>query len=180
MKQTRAIVTFPHPVLRMRCLELGGADARTKELAADMRAALGFAGGIGLAAPQIGEAVRMILLRADARTKSGGGLVMIDPVITARSAEADIMFEGCLSLPGERHAVSRPVSVTVDYVSETGTRRSIELAGLAAKCVQHEIDHLDGILIRDRALAPQADTRSSLTTIGATILATSAHFPRSR
>nr|WP_250807253.1 peptide deformylase [Neorhizobium tomejilense] len=183
MKPSRSIVVYPDPVLRERCRELGGTSAETRDLAGELRASLSTTSGIGLAAPQIGEAVRMVLLKADASTRAGGGLIMINPVIVGHSHALSLMAEGCLSLPGQRHAITRPSEVSVEYISETGHARRVDLDGLAAKCAQHEIDHLDGILIIDRAAEskPQAAAPGSIVpTMGATIRATVSHFDRSR
>lgn len=175
MIDPRPIVLHPDPVLRERCVEFGMYSAETRELAAELRASLSSTTGIGLAAPQIGVARRIILIRADPKTRAGGGLVMIDPVILETSEACTVMMEGCLSIPGTRIAVSRPEKVIVEYLSETGRPKTAEFEGLAAKCVQHEIDHLDGVLILDREL-----TRQAAVTNLAAISATVSHFERSR
>jgi len=174
----RAIVIHPHEVLREKCLPMEAVSAETREIAAELRASLSATPGIGLAAPQIGIPRRMILLRCDPKTKAGGGLVMIDPVIVATYGDPVPMMEGCLSIPGRRVAVFRPEKVAVEYLSETGRRRRLDMEGLAAKCVQHEVDHLDGILILDRA-APQAPELPE-ETMGLTAAATAAHLSISR
>lgn len=177
MTDPKPIITFPNDVLRTRCEEFGGISISTKELAAELRASLSTTTGIGLAAPQIGESSRMILLKADSATRAGGGLIMIDPVILEHSDNTSLMMEGCLSLPGQRLPVSRPERVIVEYISETGRPKTVEFTGLAAKCAQHEIDHLDGILIIDRALTPANHLAA---TLPAAMDATFSHLTRSR
>ncbi len=173
----KPIILHPADVLRKICDEIGSPSAASKELAAELRASLAATSGIGLAAPQIGVSLRMILLRSCPRTKAGGGLIMIDPVIVEASEFTTVMAEGCLSLPGERHHVRRPETVTVEYTSETGRRKALTFEGLTAKCVQHEIDHLDGVLIADRA----AQTAAPVAEIsGLTTRATDSHLSRSR
>jgi peptide deformylase len=177
IKDPRPVVIYPSAVLRIRCDPLEGVSEDSRNIAAELRASLSATPGIGLAAPQIGIAKRMILLRCDPSTKAGGGLVMIDPVIVESSEVRTAMVEGCLSLPGERFTVSRPEKVMVEYMSETGRVKTIEFDGLAAKCVQHEVDHLDGILIIDRAAQLEA---AFAVRAGAIDAATSPHLSRSR
>ncbi|MCZ7860838.1 peptide deformylase [Agrobacterium salinitolerans] len=176
-KDPKPVVLFPAEVLRAKCDPLDGVSDVSKDLAGDLRATLSTSTGIGLAAPQIGIAKRMILLRCDPKTRAGGGLIMIDPVIVETSEVRSLMMEGCLSLPGERFPVVRPDKVMVEYLSETGRIKTIELEGLAAKCVQHEIDHLDGILIMDRSAQMAAP---ALPRIGEIEAATFSHLSRSR
>jgi peptide deformylase len=175
VKDPKSVVLYPAEVLRRKCEPLDGISVDSEQLAAELRATLSTSTGIGLAAPQIGIARRMILLRCDQKTRAGGGLIMIDPQIVESSDNQTMMMEGCLSLPGERLPVSRPEMVMVEYISETGRIRTIELKELAAKCVQHEIDHLDGILILDRVGQTAPPPMMS-----AMAAATVSHFPRSR
>lgn len=177
IKDPRAIVLHPAKILREKCTPFDRISEESKELAAELRATLSTTTGIGLAAPQIGIAKRMILLRCDPRTKAGGGLILIDPVILDSSDTLSPMMEGCLSIPGERLPVLRPDKVMVEYMSETGHIRTLEFDGLAAKCVQHEIDHLNGILIIDRA-RPRIECQAPQ--MGASASATISHFVRSR
>lgn len=172
----KPVVLYPSPVLREVCEPFDGVSSLTKELARKLRETLGSTTGIGLAAPQIGTPRRMILLRCDPKTSAGGGLVMIDPVVVSSSETKTLMMEGCLSLPGERFPVVRPEKVIIEYLSVTGRIRTAEMVGLAAKCVQHEIDHLDGVLILDRA----SQTPFGSLTTDPTARATASHLSRSR
>ena len=108
--------------------------------------------GIGLAAPQIGQKLRFLV--ADVQPdEARHPIAMINPEIAARSAELAVREEGCLSLPGQYAEVTRPAWVKVRYLDETGARREIEAAGLLSACLQHEIDHLDGVLFVDHLSA---------------------------
>jgi peptide deformylase len=103
------------------------------------------ADGIGLAAPQIGINKMLCVVEIEGVLRN-----FINPKITARSTEKIVFEEGCLSLPKEFFPIERSESITVRYVDETGTNQKLRLRGLWAICLQHELDHLDGILIADR------------------------------
>jgi peptide deformylase len=117
-----------------------------------MFAAMYRAPGIGLAAPQVGESLRVAIVDlapGNVRTP----VAMINPEVVAASTELATREEGCLSLPGQFADVTRPARVTVRYLDETGARRQIEAEDLLAACLQHEIDHLDGVLFVDHISA---------------------------
>ncbi len=104
--------------------------------------------GIGLAAPQVGSRLRLAvvdLMPDNAATP----IVLVNPEVVAVSQELATREEGCLSLPGQYADVTRPARVQVRYQDLTGARREIEAEGLLAACLQHEIDHLDGVLFVD-------------------------------
>jgi len=103
------------------------------------------ADGIGLAAPQIGKNLRICVVEIDGIIRN-----FINPKITSASREKIIFEEGCLSLPGELFTIERSEIITVRYTDEAGSNRKLKLRGLWAICLQHELDHLDGILICDR------------------------------
>ena len=107
------------------------------------------ADGIGLAAPQVGIGLRVAVLRL---ARGGGApFAMLNPTVDWASPDEAVRAEGCLSLPGAGSAeVSRPARVAVSYTDLSGARVSLEAEGLLAACLQHEIDHLDGVLITDR------------------------------
>ena len=108
--------------------------------------------GIGLAAPQVGVSERLIVLDvADGEERRP--MVLVNPEIVWRSGERATAEEGCLSLPGQFADVTRPQAVKVRYLTEHGEERVLEADGLLARCVQHEIDHLDGILFVDHLTA---------------------------
>ena len=104
--------------------------------------------GIGLAAPQVDLGLRLLVIDLMPDNKPAP-LTMINPEIMAASSELATREEGCLSLPGMYAEVTRPARVKVRYLAETGARREMEAENLLSACVQHEIDHLDGVLFVD-------------------------------
>jgi peptide deformylase len=112
----------------------------------EMLAAMRQANGIGLAAPQIGHNLRICVIEIDGVVRC-----FINPKITSFSREKILFEEGCLSLPGEFFAIERSEHVTVRSLDETGAEAKLKARGLLAICLQHELDHLDGILICDRS-----------------------------
>jgi peptide deformylase len=131
------------PVLRQRSAEVSSVDEDVRRLVGDMFETMDAAKGVGLAANQIGIARRIAVIDAD-----GDRFVMIDPVIleTEGSATAE---EGCLSIPEIYGDVTRPERVVIEAIDEEGRRYRREATGLKARAIQHEIDHLDGILFLD-------------------------------
>lgn len=101
--------------------------------------------GLGLAAPQVGKNIRLCVIE-----ENGTTYVLINPKITTFSKNMVLMEEGCLSFPGEFFQISRPEEVKVRYLDEKGVSRKLKADGLLGRAVQHEIDHLDGVLIIDR------------------------------
>jgi peptide deformylase len=131
------------PVLRQRSAEVGPVDDELRRLVDDMFETMDAARGVGLAANQVGVARRVAVVDAD-----GDRFAMIDPVIveTEGSATAE---EGCLSIPEIYADVTRPERVVIEAFDREGTRYRREATGLKARAIQHEIDHLDGILFLD-------------------------------
>jgi peptide deformylase len=143
------ILVAPHPVLKTRCRPVAPADAeQVRALIPRMFGAMYRAPGIGLAAPQVGVKLRLCVvdLMPDERKSP---IVLINPEVIAESEELASREEGCLSLPGQYAQVIRPSVVTVRFTDEAGTRREIQADGLLSACLQHEIDHLDGVLFVD-------------------------------
>jgi peptide deformylase len=151
----------PDPALRVRCRPVGGLVAPLAAVAARLIEIMNEQRGIGLAAPQAGLDFRLFVcdVPADDEDASGaatppvgglGTLVCIDPVLTDPSPERSPFDEGCLSIPGVRGDVVRPEQVTLTATGLDGQRFTIRAGGLLARCVQHECDHLDGVLIIDR------------------------------
>ncbi len=114
-------------------------------LLTEMVQAMRLADGIGLAAPQINQNLRICVTEIEGDVK-----YFINPKITSASSDKILFEEGCLSLPGEFLTIERSDQVTVRYLDETGQDRKLRARGLLAICLQHELDHLDGILISDR------------------------------
>lgn len=142
-------------ILRSRAAKIPALTKAWRKLAKDMAETMEQADGVGLAAPQVAVGSRVIVVKI----KGGGRKVMIlamfNPQILDRSAESTVMEEGCLSLPGLFLPVRRAAAITVSFWDERGETRVLKLSGLNARVVQHEVDHLDGVLITDRAATDQ-------------------------
>jgi peptide deformylase len=151
--ETLPILLVPDPILKSRARPVGvGEMERVRELVPLMLATMYRAPGIGLAAPQVGVGLRFAVVDLMPDDKPTP-IALINPEVTARSEELATREEGCLSLPGQYADVTRPARVTVRYTDVAGARRQIEADGLLAACLQHEIDHLDGILFVDHLSA---------------------------
>jgi peptide deformylase len=139
----------PDPVLRKKARPVTPADAaEVAALIPGMFAAMYAAPGIGLAAPQVGALLRLVVMDL-APEKVPAPMVLINPEIIAASEEKATREEGCLSLPEQYADVTRPAWVKVRYQDEQGAKRDIEGEGLLGACLQHEIDHLNGVLFVD-------------------------------
>ncbi len=136
------------PVLKSRATEIDRFDGALKNQVGRMAGLMHDALGIGLAAPQLGIAQRLLVYRLGPDAPL---IALINPEIEWQSRDADVLEEGCLSLPGVQLDIERPLHVRVHARDEEGDVRSIEASGLEARVIQHEMDHLDGVLILDRA-----------------------------
>ncbi|MFL5335554.1 MAG: peptide deformylase [Geminicoccaceae bacterium] len=146
------ILQAPHPVLKTKAKPVARVDDGLRRLAADMFETMYKAPGIGLAAPQVGVSERLIVLDvADGDERRP--MTLVNPEVVWRSSDRATAEEGCLSLPGHFADVTRPQQVKLSYLTEQGLERELEAEGLLARCVQHEIDHLDGILFVDHLTA---------------------------
>ncbi|MGC8477689.1 MAG: peptide deformylase [Acetobacteraceae bacterium] len=144
------ILIAPHPALKTRARAVTPADAeQLRDLIPRMFAAMYAAPGIGLAAPQVGVGLRLAIVDLMPDEKPAP-IVLINPEVVAASEELATREEGCLSLPGQYADVTRPARVKLRYLDQAGARREISAEGLLSACIQHEIDHLDGILFVDR------------------------------
>jgi peptide deformylase len=146
---TLPILVAPHPTLRTRARAVVAADReQIAALVPRMLATMYAAPGIGLAAPQVDVGLRLVVidLQADG---TRAPLVLVNPEILAASKDTEPREEGCLSLPGQFADVVRPVAVTLRFQDQAGVRRQMEANGLLARCLQHELDHLDGTLFVD-------------------------------
>ncbi|WP_027285089.1 peptide deformylase [Rubritepida flocculans] len=147
------ILIVPDPRLRQKARPVGEGDGdAVRELAPRMLATMYAAPGIGLAAPQVGVGLRLVVLDVGPREKPEP-MVLVNPEIVAASTERAVREEGCLSLPGQFADVERPARVRVRWRELDGTRREMEAEGLLGVCLQHEIDHLDGVLFVDHLSA---------------------------
>ncbi|HEY4174942.1 MAG TPA: peptide deformylase [Rhodopila sp.] len=143
------ILIAPNQVLKTRARPVKPADAdRVRDLIPRMFATMYKAPGIGLAAPQIGESLRLIVIDLAPNDKKQP-YSLINPEIVAASEELATREEGCLSLPGQYADITRPARVKIRYLDEAGVKREMQADGLLAACLQHEIDHLDGVLFVD-------------------------------
>jgi peptide deformylase len=143
------IITIPDPILRKQAAEIERVDAALLELAEDMLATMYDAPGIGLAAPQIGISRRLIVMDPSRDEEPKEPLIMVNPVVLERSADMRTHEEGCLSIPDVMAEVERPAAARVAYIDEKGKKREKTLVGIWSTLVQHEIDHLNGILFID-------------------------------
>ena len=156
------IARLGHPVLYRRAEPIDDPTApELRRLIADMTETLEDAGGVGLAAPQVHVPLRLFLYRVpEQRASHGEGAqplsVVINPEIVERSAETESDWEGCLSIPGFSALVERPVRIALRGMDATGRRFSRRAAGFHARVIQHEADHLDGILYPARLTDPRA------------------------
>jgi peptide deformylase len=136
------------PVLRTRALPVTEFDARLREEVDWMRGVMDGADGIGLAATQVGTLARVLVYRVEAESPT---MAVINPVIEWHGEETETIEEGCLSIPGIHVDVERHLYVRVGCHDEYGEASTIEASGLEARVLAHEIDHLDGVLMLDRA-----------------------------
>lgn len=171
------IYVVPQPVLKKKAAPIAEITPEIKKLAEDMVETMYAARGIGLAAPQVGHSVRLIVMDVDQRGGREGAedadeaededddtppvpgqvRIFINPEITWSSEELNVYEEGCLSIPGQYAPVERPEKVRVAYTDIDGKPQEIEADGLLATCLQHEIDHIDGILFIDHISSLKRD-----------------------
>jgi peptide deformylase len=141
---------YPDPVLRMEAKPVEEFDDELRRLVERMRGLMVEANGVGLAATQVGILRRLFVL---SRGEEDEVLAVVNPEIVRRSDETEVDDEGCLSLQGVAIPVERAVSVRLEGVDERGEAVAFELEGFPARTAQHELDHLDGVLILDRTTA---------------------------
>ena len=147
------ILTAPDPVLKSKSKPVAAVDSRIAALMDDMLETMYRDPGIGLAAPQVGELERVVVMDIGKTEETRSPIRMANPEIIWASDEDNTYEEGCLSVPEHYSNVVRPAEVKVRYVDETGTVQELHAAGLLATVVQHEMDHLDGILFIDHISA---------------------------
>ena len=140
------------PVLKTKCVPVKKVDAKLRHLLDDMAETMYKFNGIGIAAPQVGVSMRAVVIDI-----GDGILELINPVITMREGSA-IDSEGCLSVPDIYGDVERAAKIEVEYTTRYGKRRKLAAEKLLARCIQHECDHLDGILFIDIAKNLRRDT----------------------
>jgi peptide deformylase len=143
------IVWAPDPILKAKCDRVAEVDDEVRRLMDDMLETMYDAPGVGLAAPQVGVKRRVIVVDCSRADEEPRPMRMVNPEILGLSMEEAVNEEGCLSLPGHYADVSRPAEAKVRYLDETGASQQIEVDGLLSTCIQHEIDHINGILFVD-------------------------------
>jgi peptide deformylase len=143
------LIILPDPILKTTSKPVTGVDAGVRKLFDDMLATMYDAPGIGLAAIQIGQPLRMLVIDLAKEGEEKAPQIFINPEVVAYSEERSVYEEGCLSIPDYYADVERPAAVKIKYVDRTGSTHEIEATGLLATCLQHEIDHLDGVLFID-------------------------------
>ena len=137
-------------VLRQPARQVSKVDPSIRQLCRDMLRSMYSAQGIGLAATQVGVHKQVLVIDLDPETPSTPPWVLINPEITATGASVDSREEGCLSIPGVYLNVVRPTVVEVKFMDELGRKQRRKADGLLGRCIQHEMDHLNGILFVDR------------------------------
>ena len=147
------IITAPDPRLKLKAKRVEKVDAEVRRLMDDMLDTMYGSIGVGLAAPQVGVARRVIVIDVAREGEKARPMRMANPEILWRSEEKTVANEGCLSLPEHYADVSRAAEIRFRYLDEENEIREMEATGLLATCVQHEIDHLDGLLFVDHVSA---------------------------
>lgn len=145
-----AIRTLGDRELRTPAKRIAKVDESIRELARDMLRSMYSARGIGLAAPQVGVHKQLLVIDLDFEEAATPPMVLINPEITAFGSSLNTYEEGCLSIPKVYLDVVRPSTVEVSFRDEQGRPRRIKADGLLARCIQHEMDHLQGVLFVDR------------------------------
>tara|TARA_B100000945_G_scaffold95505_1_gene74667 strand:- start:301 stop:825 length:525 start_codon:yes stop_codon:yes gene_type:complete len=145
----RKILTIPDPVLRQKSLAVKKIDKDIKNLMDDMIKTMYDAPGIGLAAIQIGVPKRVVVMDLSKDSDKKEPMYFINPEITWKSNVNSIYEEGCLSIPNQFAKIERPDKCHVKYLDYNGEEKEIKTEGLLSTCIQHEVDHLNGILFID-------------------------------
>ena len=144
----REVRLLGDPVLREKAAPVDAVTESVRSLIADMFETMYAEDGVGLAAPQIGVSERILVI--DTREEGTSPIALVNPVILEASEETEKADEGCLSLPGLNDVVERSARVVVNGLDPDGRPQQIEAEGLLSRALQHEIDHIDGILFIDR------------------------------
>ncbi|MFO1243306.1 MAG: peptide deformylase [Rickettsiales bacterium] len=166
------IVVAPDPLLKMKSEPVEKITPEIKQLLNDMLDTMYASNGIGLSAVQVGVLKRVIVVdtewespryrtegeeRTDEKPKPGKPIKMINPEIVEESPEDNTYNEGCLSFPGQYSEVTRPKAIRLKYLDENGAEHQITADGLLATCLQHEIDHMNGIVFVDHVSSLKRD-----------------------
>jgi peptide deformylase len=144
----RPILTVPDPILRQKAKRVKTIDNSIKKLIADMRETLMSANGVGLAAPQVGVSLRVIVISIPHKDQKNDEYCLINPEIVRRTGER-VVREGCLSIPGYIGEIMRSEQVRVKGIDAAGKELKLRAEGLLAEALEHEIDHINGVLYVD-------------------------------
>ncbi|ATU93911.1 peptide deformylase [Phyllobacterium zundukense] len=145
----KPLVILPDPLLRQVSKPVERFDADLRKFSTDMLDTMYDAPGIGLAAIQVGEPLRMLVIDLSKEDEPRAPQIFINPQVLASSDDRNIYEEGCLSIPDYYAEVERPATVRVSYFDIEGKQQEVAADGLLATCLQHEIDHLNGVLFID-------------------------------
>ena len=145
----RKIVIEPDPILRKESAPIEKVDNDLRKLLDDMLETMYAAPGIGLAAVQIGILKRLIVIDISKDKEKKNPLFLINPEIVSKSKNTSMYEEGCLSLPGHFAEIERPAECQINFLDYNGKKKEISAKGLLSTCIQHELDHLNGILFID-------------------------------
>ena len=143
------IIIEPDPILRKKCERIENIDNSVRKLMDDMLETMYDAPGIGLAAIQVGILKRIVVIDISKEPENKSPLFLINPDIIYKSKNTSTYEEGCLSLPGQFAEIERPAECHIKYIDYQGKENKLEAHGLLATCIQHEIDHLNGVLFID-------------------------------
>lgn len=147
------IHTLPSPVLRQKAVAVDSVSEQVRTLMDNMLETMYAGKGIGLAANQVGVLKRVIVMDIAANGDEASPLLMANPEIIEHSSDLNVHEEGCLSVPGQYAKIQRPRFVSVRYLDREGEVRHLSTDGLLSTCIQHEIDHLNGIVFVDKLSA---------------------------
>ena len=145
----RTILTEPNKILRQISKPVEKVGDEERELMRDMLETMYVANGIGLAAIQIGEPKRIIVIDLSKEQNKKNPMYFVNPLIIKKNDEKITYEEGCLSVPNQFAEIDRPSKCEVEYLDFNGNKQNLQAEGLLATCIQHEIDHLEGILFID-------------------------------
>lgn len=145
----KPLILLPDPLLREHSKPVERIDDDVRKFARDMLDTMYDAPGIGLAAIQVGEPIRMLVIDLAKEGEEPAPRIVINPEIVTSGEDRSIYEEGCLSIPDYYAEVERPATVRVKYLDEHGKLQEVDADGLLATCLQHEIDHLNGVLFID-------------------------------
>lgn len=149
MTKLKIVTGVDNKILRKKSEKVKKIDKKMKKLITDMLQTLEGKEGLGLAAPQVGVNIQLLLARLNHGDPEEMIVAFINPEITYKSEEIEIMEEGCLSLPGEYDEIERAKEIRIKFQDLNGNEQVLDLSGINARILQHETDHLNGILFTD-------------------------------